>query len=237
MKKDKIVKLFFFVLLIELLGEILLAKLQFPYLVYIFKPLLMPILIYWYKIYAKKPIKLLIYALIFSLFGDIFLMFLYISEHFFLAGLASFLVTHLLYLIVFIKHVSTKTKSIFLKKPYILFPFILYGIALIFFLTKTAHPKYIEMQIPVIIYASVIMLMVLSAIDRYKKVNKNSFLLVLVGALLFMLSDTLIALNNFSDIFLDIKYVARILIMILYSLGQYLIVLGVIKQNVKFRVR
>ena len=232
-KKDRIVKIFFFVLFVELIGEVLLDFLNFPYLVYSFKPLLMPILIYWYKKSKSDYLNILVYALSFSFLGDVFLMFLPVSEHFFLAGLASFLITHLLYLIVFVKYINNKEKSIFWKKPHLSLPFILYGFSLVAYLTQMENPKFIEMKIPVIVYASVIMLMVLSAIGRYNKVNQKSFSLVLIGALLFMFSDTLIALNNFSNIFDSNKYVARILIMILYSFGQFLIVKGIIEQKIK----
>ena len=231
MKTKKILNIFLIVLNVELLGEILLEIYNFPYLVYILKPLLMPILIFWYKKSAKKEIKILIYALVFSFFGDVFLMFLPLSEHFFLAGLASFLITHLLYFVIFVKYIEKEPKSIFWKRPHLALPFVLYGLSLIAFLSKTANPKFIEMKIPVIVYASVIMLMVLSAIGRYNKVNQKSFSLIIVGALLFMFSDTLIALNNFASIFDNYKYLARILIMILYSIGQYLIVFGILEQN------
>jgi len=231
MKKNVIIKIFFLVLAIELVGEVFLDFLDFPYLVYIFKPLLMPLLIFWYKKTDINYLKILVYALVFSLFGDIFLMFLPLSEHFFLAGLASFLITHVLYLVVFIKHTQSNKKSIFWRRPHLALPFILYGLSLVAYLYQNASPKFIEMQIPVILYASVIMLMVLSAIGRFDKVNQKSFAWVLIGALMFMFSDTLIALNNFSSIFDNHKYIARILIMILYALGQYLIVLGIVEQK------
>ncbi len=231
MKKDVIVKIFFLVLVIELVGEILLDFLGFPYLVYIFKPFLMPLLIFWYKKTDSQYLKILVYALVFSFFGDVFLMFLPLSEHFFLAGLSSFLVTHILYLVVFVKYTNSNKKSIFWRRPHLALPFILYGLSLVAYLYQNAKPQFIEMQIPVIVYASVIMLMVLSAIGRFEKVNQNSFAWVLIGALLFMFSDTLIALNNFSSIFDDNKYIARLLIMILYTLGQYLIVLGIVEQK------
>ena len=70
-----------------------------------------------------------------------------------------------------------------------------------------------------------------SAIGRFDKVNQKSFAWVLVGALLFMFSDTLIALNNFTTFFEGNKYLAKIFIMSFYAGGQYLIVKGFFEQK------
>jgi len=231
MKKELILKVYFIVIVLELFAEIALDFYDFPYLVYLLKPLLMPLLILWYKKSANKTLKIMIYALVFSFLGDVFLMFLPLSEHFFLAGLASFLITHVLYVVVFVKHTKSKEKSIFWRRPHLVLPFFLYGLSLIAYLYQSNHPKFIDMQIPVIVYASVIMIMILTAIGRFGKVNQKSFSWVLMGAFLFMFSDTLIALNNFSNIFTDQKYLARIFIMILYTIGQYMIVKGFLEQE------
>lgn len=231
MKTNLIIKIYFIVLFLEIIGEIIFDFYQIPFLVYIFKPLLMPLLIYWYKKVDAEPLKIMIYALVFSFFGDVFLMFLPLNELFFLAGLASFLITHVLYLYIFVKHTTEQKKSIFWRRPHLALPFILYGISLLAYLASVGNPNYIEMQIPVIVYASVIMLMVLAGIGRFEKVNQKSFAWVLVGAFLFMFSDTLIALNNFSPLFDDYKYLAKIFIMSLYAGGQYLIVKGFVEQK------
>lgn len=231
MKANLIIKIYFLVLILEIIGEIVFDLYQIPYLVYLSKPLLMPLLIYWYKKVDKEALKVMLYALAFSFLGDVFLMFLPLSEHFFLAGLASFLITHVLYLYLFVKHTTFQKKSIFWKRPHLAFPFILYGLSLLAFLAQEGNTDFIEMKIPVIIYATVITLMVLSAIGRFDKVTQKSFAWVLIGAFLFMFSDTLIALNNFTSIFEGKKYLAKIFIMSLYAAGQYLIVKGFIEQK------
>ena len=232
MKNRFILKLLFVVLAIEILGEILFVLNGIPHLVYFFKPLLMPLLILWYLKSVEKPLKIIIYALVFSFFGDVFLMFLMSfpdKEYFFLAGLASFLVAHVLYIVLFVKYINKAKKSILTRKPYLVFPFVLYGISLLMYLYSAANSKFIEMQIPVIVYAAVIMFMVIAAIARYERVLQKSFAWVLVGALLFMFSDTLIALNNFSEIFTNKKYIAKFFIMSLYVIGQYLITAGIVE--------
>jgi uncharacterized membrane protein YhhN len=83
-----------------------------------------------------------------------------------------------------------------------------------------------EMKLPVILYAIVILLMLSGAINRIDKVNKKSFLLVLAGAILFVVSDSAIAINKFS---IKFEY-SGIVIMSTYIVAQYLIITGYIDQ-------
>jgi uncharacterized membrane protein YhhN len=83
-----------------------------------------------------------------------------------------------------------------------------------------------EMKLPVIIYATVILTMLSGAINRKEKVNRRSYLLVLGGAILFVISDSSIAINKFSLPFES----SEIVIMSTYVMAQYLIVTGYIDQ-------
>jgi len=231
MKKELILKLLVLCFVIEIIGELISALYDVPYLVFIFKPFLMPLLAYWYIKSTTKPSKILLYALFFSWFGDVFLMFVAVNPNFFLAGLVSFLTTHLLYIVIFVKNIDTSKKSILKRRPQFILLFVLYGLSLLAFLNQTAHPAFLPMKIPVAVYATVIMLMVVTAIGRFERVNQKSFSLVLVGALLFMFSDTFIALNKFTYILENQAYAARIFIMLMYVLGQYLIVKGLLEQE------
>jgi uncharacterized membrane protein YhhN len=125
-----------------------------------------------------------------------------------------------MYLIAFF---STRGENIlFFKKIYLVSLVILYGMVLIYILYNHLG----DMRIPVIVYAVVILTMLTSALNREKKVNKQSFLLVLLGALFFVLSDSLIAINKFAFPFA----LSRIAIMSTYITAQYLIALGCLKQ-------
>ncbi len=74
-------------------------------LIYITKPLLMPLLIALYYPTWKKQkdfiSKLLIGALFFAFIGDVALMLLILNEQFFLIGLGAFMITQVLYIIIF----------------------------------------------------------------------------------------------------------------------------------------
>ena len=58
-------------------------------------------------------------------------------------------------------------------------------------------------------------------------VNNTSFLLVLAGAIFFVISDSLLATTKFAVFFLG----ANILVMVFYMLAQLCIVRGIIDNN------
>ena len=89
------------------------------------------------------------------------------------------------------------------------------------------------MQIPVLIYAAVILSMLLTAVSCYGKIPTHSFRLIVSGALLFVISDTTIALSKFTSLFESNQHIARLIIMSLYGCAQFLIVKGYICMNKK----
>jgi len=193
------------------------------------KPLLM-IVLGWYFFVATSENrtvshKLILAGLVFSFSGDVNLMFVNQNEIFFLLGLVSFLITHILYILAFRKDSANDNKPRVLKtKPWIGIPVLLL-FALLMYVLFEHIPE--EMKIPVVIYSSVITLMVLAAINRHSRVSDYSFFMVLLGAVLFMFSDSIIAINKFYHPF-DL---ANFFIMFLYITAQYLIVKGVLKTD------
>ena len=73
----------------------------------------------------------------------------------------------------------------------------------------------------------VLMAMVATAALRYGRTNPDSYLLVVCGAILFMVSDSILAINKFNTSF----PMAAPAIMLTYILGQYLMVEGVIRHD------
>ena len=84
-----------------------------------------------------------------------------------------------------------------------------------------------EMLIPVVVYMVVILTMAVTAFLRKAKVSPLSYNLVLIGAICFMLSDSILALNKFYQ---PIPW-SNVSIMITYALAQYLIVIGILKST------
>ena len=162
--------------------------------------------------------RLTLLGLALSLIGDVLLMFVDISPHFFTGGLLAFLLAHVMYVLVFLKRRNKKKNAI----PFILI-LLVYSAGL-FYLLKDGLGA---MLIPVTIYMLVILSMATTAFLRKNIVNSLSYILVFVGAICFMASDSLLALNKFHQPL----PLADISIMLTYALAQYLIVLGLLKQK------
>lgn len=215
-----IIYLYWLVALLHLAGE----WLELAPLVIATKPLLMIILGAWYY-FATSPArtpthKMLLAAFAFAWAGDILLMG---SETFFLPGLVAFLITHTLYILAFRKEIISVPGTLLIRKnPLTALPVLLLSAGLLMLLFNAIQP---EMKIPVIVYALVITLMVIVAMNRYGKVTAMSFRMVVGGALLFMFSDSLIAVNKFYQS----VWHAGFFIMLLYVTGQYLIARGTVK--------
>jgi uncharacterized membrane protein YhhN len=189
------------------------------------KALIIPILLLIYRSHTRQSAesfhRLILAALVCSWAGDVLLQFASYNETFFLAGLGSFLIAQLMYVLAFF---STPGKNRVLFGPgiWLIIPVLAYGTGLLYYLWDGLG----DMRIPVMVYAIVILTMLSAALNREGKVNRLSYLLVLLGAILFVLSDSLIAVNKFKASFA----LARIAIMTTYITAQYLIITGCLKQ-------
>lgn len=159
-----------------------------------------------------------ILALVFSLLGDILLMFVNSSPYFFISGLIAFLVAHIMYVLVFLKKRNP------LKKPFMFIVVLLMYASGLFYIL---HDGLGNLLIPVIIYISVILSMATTAFIRQGKVADTSYWLVFIGAIFFMLSDSILATNKF---YKPLAF-SGISIMFTYAIAQYLIVLGILRQK------
>lgn len=197
-------------------------------LMYSTKVLMMPLLVlYLYQQSGKiKRYRFIYLALFFSWLGDIFLMFPRDAASpsamlLFICGLLAFLTGHLNYILHFINEAKSKKKAtIIVEKPYLVVPFLLY----VFLLLKLLFPTLGDMKLPVILYGLVITFMLLTAFNRKNLVAEASFYVVFVGAVLFILSDSCIAINLFYKPF----GAAGILIMSTYIAAQLCIVKGIL---------
>ncbi|MBC8174887.1 MAG: lysoplasmalogenase [Candidatus Marinimicrobia bacterium] len=181
--------------------------------IYVFKPLTMVfillIAIQMSRGNFSRYVGTIIVGLIFSLAGDVFLM---LPSDQFIAGLVSFLVAHLFYIVAF-----TTGRRIKLTGSGL--PFLLYGVLICTIL----YPYLEEMKLPVLAYVLVILIMGWQACDRYY-LSKNTFtLLAFVGAVLFIFSDSILALNKFREPF----EIARALNLSTYFIAQWMIAFSV----------
>ena len=193
------------------------------------KPLLLIVLLAYFHVslggISNKITKLITWGLTFSWIGDVLLMFESRDPLFFMGGLGAFLTTHVLYILAFKASVEDSGKSIFKTRPIAIFPFILIG----GFFYYSLFPNLAELRLPVFVYTGVIVTMVIFALNRIGSVNIASFRLVYYGAIIFMMSDLLLAINKF---LMPFEY-AGVYIIGTYILAQGLIVGGVLVENVK----
>lgn len=215
MNKQGLVILFFFLLAADIIG----VETNVDWLQYFSKPLLMPVLALYFVIstahYSNHFKKWILAALLFSWAGDILLMFQEKITDFFLFGLSAFLVAHIFYIIFF--H-SIRVKEGIKGKLLLFIPVAVYYAVLIMWLS----PYLGDMQMPVTIYGIVISFMLMLALHMTLIRNKKAGNLMVLGALFFVVSDSVLAVNKFLQPFVPASFV----IMSTYGLAQYLIVKG-----------
>jgi uncharacterized membrane protein YhhN len=212
--------LYFFlvVLITHLAGTLLLnAALQ-----YISKPLLIISLTAYFvsntKEYSNRFKRWVLPALSFSWLGDVLLMFQANNELFFLSGLCAFLLAHIFYIIFFHRvRVSEAIKG----RWWLLLIVGAYYAFLITFLS----PYLGDMKLPVRVYGIVISFMLLLAVHLSPVKNKKAGLFMMTGAVLFVISDSALAVNKFYQSFEP----AGFIVMLTYGMAQLFITEGAIR--------
>jgi uncharacterized membrane protein YhhN len=184
--------------------------------VYLFKPLT-TILILLIAAQADTPelarYKYAIVAgLVCSLAGDILLM---LPSDRFVAGLVSFLIGHLFYITAFTSGTGFGF-SFWLPAPFVVFGAVMFRIL---------SPHLGKMKLPVVAYMSVILVMAWQAWERLIQTGQIAALLASVGAVLFVVSDSTLALGKFRGRFRSARAVA----LSTYYAAQWLIALSVTK--------
>jgi uncharacterized membrane protein YhhN len=148
----------------------------------------------------------------------VLLMFESMNGNFFIFGLIAFLIAHILYIILFDQvRIREKVK----QSLFPLLPSDVYYILLITLLQPTLG----EMQKPVALYGIIISIMLSFAIDLWRMKDRQVSFYIILGALLFIASDSLLAINKFYKSF---EY-AGIAIMTTYGIAQLLITLGTVR--------
>lgn len=204
------VKITFLVFVIVSILDIIGVIFKIPSLVYVFKPLILFSLIFLYVFSLPKRLKWYVMALELCFFGDVLLMFE--GKLFFIAGLVSFLLAHFLFIKIVIGRIQ---KTSIIKIITSIIPFLIFFCLLIFTLKDSLN----EMLLPVIIYGLTISIFgVVSLIDFQNTRSKKS-MLMLIGAIVFMVSDSVLAINKFYNP----MHIFEVIVMITYLLAQYFI--------------
>lgn len=167
--------------------------------------------------------KWILAGLIFSLSGDVLLIFQEVDKQYFILGLSSFLLAHIAYGWAFTKTYRNDHEVSLLRQQGWLLVLVV-GYAVYFF--SRISPSLGGFTAPVMAYTVTIAVMMLLALNRYGKVSSKSFWWVVAGAVFFTTSDSILAWNKFVD---RLVY-GHALIMTSYGLAQLFIARGVLQQ-------
>ncbi len=217
-KIDRILLILFFIVSIgELVSEVTPNQLLHT----VTKPMIMISLIAWYITASSARSTITIAAMVASLAGDVLLM----NPDHFIGGLVAFLISHVLYIFSYRQHQDADSVHPLsgVHRVRLAFPILLAGTGLVVIL----YPSLGALKIPVMIYAAVITWMALTALFRYGRTTSKSFWLVFAGAILFMTSDSILAINKFLSPIGN----SGILIMITYISAQYCIATGLVEHE------
>ena len=179
----------------------------------LFKPLVVVFLMVSVWVPTQGPSSRYRYAILgglgFSLAGDIFLM---LPQDLFVPGLVSFLVAHLFYIVAFAPEALRRLSM------GCAVPFVVYGVGL----NALLYGYLGAMRWPVWAYSVAILTMAYFALRRWMIARRGAALLAFVGAVLFVLSDSVIAISRFRGGFPQ----AGLVILSTYFLAQSLIALS-----------
>lgn len=198
-------KFWYYLFFADLLVELIAIGGGWTQVAFITKPLLMILLLVWFFNNVPKDLPLRYFiatALFFSWSGDIFLMLESNGSVWFMLGLGSFLLAHMMYILFFLR-VRKKEKLTGLRLP-------VFACVVIYVSTLC-----------VALYAITIGTMLVAAFYAFHP-NQAAANACITGAILFVMSDSLLAINKFYQPFTG----AGILIMLTYALAQFAITKG-----------
>jgi len=218
LKSDKIAGIVKIIFLAAAILDVFGLAFHLLWLEIVFKPMIVLSLIVLYTVSIKKKNYYYLVALLFSFLGDVFLL---DKDGYFLLGIGSFLITQILFAKIIIGQ---------LKRPNLkqivtsILPFAAYLILLITILWGDLR----EFLIPVIIYGTTISVFGMLSLLNHQVSKTPRSRLLLFGALLFIVSDSMIAFNKFHAP----AIIYPLAIMVTYILAQYLIYNFMIKKGI-----
>jgi uncharacterized membrane protein YhhN len=203
-----------------LLADLCVIASDIPYARFATKPLIMIMLGFFCWARAGglhlRVRNFIFAAIIFSWGGDVLLLF----PHYFVPGLISFLTAHLLYT-AFFTQIKPKPRPGPAEVITALLV-IVYAATLVIWLA----PHLGELRPAVMVYALVIAVMLLSALRAFGLRSGPAGTLCVGGAALFVISDSMLAVEKFHTAFPG----SSILVMLTYGIAQWMIVEGSIKR-------
>ncbi|MDP4176408.1 MAG: lysoplasmalogenase [Bacteroidota bacterium] len=214
-KTNKIFYSLFFIFFIAYVSTLNYRPYPLSYLVKII-PIFSLTAVAYFNIEVKKR-KFIVAALLFSAAGDFFLALS--GKGYFIYGLSCFAFAHIMYISAFMRRVELYT-----QRSLLILPFLLYGIFIGYFL----FPRVGGLLIPVSIYFCLLFMMGISTI-----LGKENHYIMIPGAFLFIVSDSIIAINTFINKVPNSSF----WIMITYFPAQLLLIYGASKKYLKSSIK
>ena len=183
------------------------------------KPFILLSLIAFYIVAAKEVRWTIILALIFSWIGDLFLMIPGVK--WFTIGGISFMISHLFFIIGYYPDIVFSKINVFVIIILAIFFFV--TVSIIFKNLKKHLPR--KLFYPMYLYLLINGSMNCFAIFRFLSVVNQNTIITCIGAILFFISDSSLFFVRFAK---DSKLKTHFLVMLTYSIGEFLIVLGLI---------
>ena len=195
---------------------------------FVFKFFLMPVLIVFLvqnkRHLLQKNWRPVLAGLVTAWAGDVMLSLSVTRPVFFIIGLVFFLCTHLSYIVYFTRY-ERNTFLVLKKKPLVFVSILLYAVLILVIVGSHAGP----LLVPVIVYTMVICAMMLQSLAASPNMQAGAGKFFIAGAVIFIISDSLLAVNKFYRPF----EWADFLVMLTYGIAQLLIVTGTTRNNDK----
>jgi uncharacterized membrane protein YhhN len=193
---------------------------------YFVKAPVLALLAFWFYLKTKHIASVFSHCMLagflLSLAGDVLLIEAkYGSETYFLLGLLSFLLAHLCYIVAFLKFPYIR-RGLIGRNPMTVIPFLILLVLIVFYLWRDLPSN---LRYPVVCYCAVIVTMASCSVNMHGRIEKGAFRMLFAGAMLFVISDFLIALGKFKNPDIPL-HIMRVLIMSSYILAQYLLAAG-----------
>ena len=183
------------------------------------KPFILLALLGFYVLAARVPSTFIILALIFSWLGDVLLM--PKGVKWFTAGGIAFMISHVFFILGYLKDVNFAAIPVWLV--ILLAVFFVSVVTYIFSKLKPHLPK--ALFYPMFLYLLINGAMNCFAIFRWVSVPSAATLTTAIGAALFFISDSSLFFVRFNK---ESRMNTHFLVMLTYSIGELLIVLGLL---------
>ena len=164
-------------------------------------------------------------SLVFAWIGDVSFLFTDAMPALFILGLGMFLLSHLYYTYGMSRYPNLKN-GLLLRSPIWIIPILIYDLVFLY----TLWGSLTDYELPVLIYTTSVVMTGWSAMNMQGRTDNTSANLMVIGALLLIATNSIVALNQFVGDKFHIPQ-PSLWIMLTYITGQFLMIRGAVRAN------